>query len=163
MTAASEQIRKPNCGVVQVLGSRLTSQTSYFSLQQQQRPNKCLTWGAEQWRSQPKNLGGGKMFDFGRITLFCWEKRLSKHKITIFLKICWGQCLFAPPWLRLWRRTTWPQTQLANAPIRSKQACSFLRKMECFVATSDKVAFKKCKVHFLNFRTNNLNRIFSHF
>jgi len=37
-----------------------------------------------QWRSQPKNLGGGKMFDFRRITLFCLEKRLSKHKMTTF-------------------------------------------------------------------------------
>jgi len=33
-----------------------------------------------QWRSQPRNLGGAKMFDFRRITLFCLKKRLSKHK-----------------------------------------------------------------------------------
>ena len=26
------------------------------------------------------------MFDFRRITLFRWEKRFSKHKITIFSK-----------------------------------------------------------------------------
>ena len=26
------------------------------------------------------------MFDFRRITLFCLEKRLSKHKMTIFSK-----------------------------------------------------------------------------
>ena len=26
------------------------------------------------------------MFDFRRITLFCLEKRLSKHKITIYSK-----------------------------------------------------------------------------
>jgi len=37
-----------------------------------------------QWRSQPSNWGGGKMFDFRRITLFCLEKRLSKHKMTAF-------------------------------------------------------------------------------
>ena len=37
-----------------------------------------------QWRSQPQNWGGGKMFDFRRITLFCLEKRLSKHKMTAF-------------------------------------------------------------------------------
>jgi len=43
--------------------------------------------GSSQWRSQPKNLGGGpKMFDFRRITLFCLEKRLSKHKMAIFSK-----------------------------------------------------------------------------
>jgi len=38
-----------------------------------------------QWRNQAKNFvvknfGGFKMFDFRRITLFCLEKRLSKHK-----------------------------------------------------------------------------------
>ena len=37
-----------------------------------------------QWCSQPKNWGRGKMFDFRRITLFCLEKRLSKHKMTAF-------------------------------------------------------------------------------
>ena len=37
-----------------------------------------------QWRSQPKNWECGKMFDFKRITLFCLEKRLSKHKMTAF-------------------------------------------------------------------------------
>jgi len=30
------------------------------------------------------------MFDFRRLTLFCWEKRLSKHKMTIFSNIFWG-------------------------------------------------------------------------
>jgi len=33
-----------------------------------------------------KKFWGGKMFDFRRITLFRWEKRFSKHKITIFSK-----------------------------------------------------------------------------
>ena len=37
-----------------------------------------------QRRSQPKNWGCGKMFDFRRITLFCLEKRLSKQKMTAF-------------------------------------------------------------------------------
>jgi len=32
---------------------------------------------------------GAKMFDFRRITLFCMEKRFSKHKIYIFQKF-WG-------------------------------------------------------------------------
>ena len=30
------------------------------------------------------------MFDFRPIALFCLEKRLSKHKMTIFFKILWG-------------------------------------------------------------------------
>jgi len=37
------------------------------------------------------------MFDFRRITLFCLEKRLSKHKITIFSKNLRGHGPFAPP------------------------------------------------------------------
>jgi len=34
--------------------------------------------------ASPKILGGGKMFDFRRIALFCLEKRLSRHKMTIY-------------------------------------------------------------------------------
>jgi len=56
-----------------------------------------------QWRSQPKNFGGGKMFDFRRVTLFCLEKRFSKHKITIFSKN------FGGPWPH------WPPTRYAYA------------------------------------------------
>ena len=41
------------------------------------------------------------MFDFRRITLFCLEKRLSKHKMTIFSKNLGDYGLFCPPWLRL--------------------------------------------------------------
>jgi len=37
-----------------------------------------------------KIRGRAKMFDFRRITLFCLEKRLSKHKITIFCGGCHG-------------------------------------------------------------------------
>ena len=60
----------------------------------------------DQRRSQPKHLGGqkiwgAKMFDFRRVTLFCLEKRLSKHKMTIFSKN-WGVWLLCAPWLRLW-------------------------------------------------------------
>jgi len=53
-------------------------------------------------RSQPKNFGGTKMYDFMPITLFCLEKRLSKHKMTIFPKIFWGAMApLALLWLRL--------------------------------------------------------------
>ena len=41
------------------------------------------------------------MFDFRRITLFCLEKRLSKHKKTIFYKTLGGMAPWAHPWLRL--------------------------------------------------------------
>jgi len=50
-----------------------------------------------QWLSQLKNLGGTKMFGFRRITLFCLEKRLSKHKITIFSKHLGGMAPLTPP------------------------------------------------------------------
>jgi len=44
---------------------------------------------------------GGKMFDFKRITPFCLEKRLSKHKMTMFSKNLGVHGPFRPPWLRL--------------------------------------------------------------
>jgi len=50
-----------------------------------------------QWRSQPKNFWGVKMFDFRRITLFCFEKRLSKQKMTICSKIFLGGWSLWPP------------------------------------------------------------------
>ena len=46
----------------------------------------------------PKYLGGGKMFDFRQITLFCFKKkRLSKHKMTICSKNWGGHGPFGPP------------------------------------------------------------------
>jgi len=36
------------------------------------------------------------MFDFRRITLFCLEKRLSKHKMTIYSKHLGGHGPFGP-------------------------------------------------------------------
>jgi len=41
------------------------------------------------------------MFDFRRITLFCLEKALLKHKMTIFLKNLGRTMAPLPPWLRL--------------------------------------------------------------
>jgi len=50
--------------------------------------------------ARPK-IGGAKMFDFRRITLFCLENRLSKHKMTIFSKMLGRAMAPFPPWLRL--------------------------------------------------------------
>ena len=47
----------------------------------------------------PKKLGWPKSFDFRRVTPFCLEKRLSKHKMAIFSKNC-GSMAPLPPWLR---------------------------------------------------------------
>jgi len=46
--------------------------------------------------ASPNSFWGTKMFDFRRITLFCLEKRLSKHKMTIFSKNLGGMAPFAP-------------------------------------------------------------------
>ena len=46
----------------------------------------CWTAASEQWRSQPKNMGGGKMFDFRRIALFCLKKRSQSTKWLYVLK-----------------------------------------------------------------------------
>ena len=70
--------------------------------------NEHVVAGVGQWRSQPKNLEGGKKFgrakmlDFRRITLFCLEKRLSKHEMAIFSKKLGVHSPFGPPCLRLW-------------------------------------------------------------
>ena len=42
-------------------------------------------------------MGVAEMFDFSRITLFCLEKRLSKHKIPMFSKHFEGHGLFCFP------------------------------------------------------------------
>jgi len=48
--------------------------------------------------ASPKILVGGQMFDCRRIILFCLEKRLSKHKMTIFSKNLGGSTApLAPP------------------------------------------------------------------
>jgi len=39
------------------------------------------------------------MYDFMRIILFCLEKRLSKHKMTIFPRTKGGAWPLRPPWL----------------------------------------------------------------
>jgi len=53
-------------------------------------------------------FGGGKMFDFRRVPLFCSETQLSKHKMTIFTKNLGRGAAWPlwPPWLRLWCRFT---------------------------------------------------------
>jgi len=66
-----------------------------------------------QWRNQPKNLGGVKIFGgtkmlgFRRITLFCLEKRLSRHKKLYFPEIFWGHGPSGSPCLRLWYEAPW--------------------------------------------------------
>ena len=58
-----------------------------------------------QWRSQPRNCVGGEMFDFRLMTLFCLEKHLPKHKMTIFSKNFWEAWSLGPPLLRLCSHT----------------------------------------------------------
>jgi len=78
--------QKPNCMKLlpfRSLGRRFESVPCTQELHTSgAQTSSCF--GATQCRSQPKNFGGAKMFDFRRITLFCLENRLSKHKMTIF-------------------------------------------------------------------------------
>jgi len=70
-----------------------------------------------QWRSQPKNFWGAKMFDFRRITLFWLEKRLSKHKMTMFSKnLGVGMAPLPPLWLRL---CSYPQVKFLSEALRT--------------------------------------------
>jgi len=75
---------------------------SYILCIAQRRLDRVTTSGVASpkiWRG-PKKFGRAKMFDFRRMTLFCLEKRLSKHKITIFSKN------LGCPRLRLWLQQT---------------------------------------------------------
>jgi len=47
--------------------------------------------------ASPHNFGKAKIFDFREITLFCLEKRLSKHKMAIFSKHFGGHGPFGSP------------------------------------------------------------------
>jgi len=68
-----------------------------------------------QWRSQPKNFWGSQMFDFRRITLFCFEKCLSKHKMTIFsVNFLRGMAPLSPPGYAYALSKTKEQTQVAS-------------------------------------------------
>jgi len=48
-------------------------------------------------RKFAKKIGGAKIFDIRRITLFCLENRLSKHKMNMFFKNLGGHGPLAPP------------------------------------------------------------------
>ena len=54
-----------------------------------------------------QKIGGEEMFDFRRITLFCFENLLSKYKITTSWKKFRGHGPFGPPWLRLCLNHRW--------------------------------------------------------
>jgi len=56
----------------------------------------ALTQAVGSGVASPK-IGGVKMIDFRRITLFCVEKRISKHKMTIFSKNLGDHGPFRPP------------------------------------------------------------------
>ena len=77
-----------------------------------------------------------QMFNFRWITLFCLEKRLSKHKMTIFsTNLGGGMAPLALPWLRLCfgpplgRGRHWMQRCLEDKVINHfKQNCKLRRK-----------------------------------
>jgi len=75
--------------------------------------------------ASPKILRG--MFDFRRITLFCLEKRLSKHKMTRFSKnlgdpwplwpsrsYAYGHCSWMPPVATALPVTNWTTKAFAS-------------------------------------------------
>jgi len=85
---------------------------------------------SQQWRSQPKNLGGQKfggvkMFDFRRITLFCLEKRLFKAQNGYIFKKIGGHGPSGPPGyacdsqrnLSVIRKTQFQKTNIATSFI----------------------------------------------
>ena len=120
-----------------------------------------------QWRSQPKNLEGAKKFwgakvlDFRRITLFCLEKRLSKHKMTVFSKHlgCWGvMAPFAPPGYAcvLWSATFFAMGRCSHIDTKFRMqqdwALTFQRVFRKFAvqASTRKIKNQNCGVSFFS-------------
>jgi len=54
-----------------------------------------------------KILKGAKMFDYRRTTLFCSEKRLSKHKMTVFSEKLGGMAPLLPLATPMSKKTTY--------------------------------------------------------
>jgi len=81
--------------------------------------------GRAQWRSQPKNFGGAKVYDLRRITLFCLEKRFTKHIITIYFKNFEGRLApLPPPWLSLWpHRVTYKNWKPCQCRVDVFESC----------------------------------------
>jgi len=70
--------------------------------------------------ASPKIWGGGKMFDFRRIALFCLEKRISKHKMTKFSKYLGaGMAPLPPPGYASGSRDFFSQCRSGSAPAAS--------------------------------------------
>ena len=65
-----------------------------------------------------QKFGGGKMFDCRWITLFCLEKRLSKHKMTTFSKN------FGGTW------PLWPHGYVYVVRLLDQMQWAFFRKFE---------------------------------
>jgi len=86
--------------VMQNSGSVVVGNTGVVNatLRGYERGYKTVASPAQKF-GEGKKFGGAKMFDFWRITLVCLEKRLSKHKMTIFSKHFWGAWSLWPPWL----------------------------------------------------------------
>ena len=64
----------------------------------------------EQWRSQPRNLGGAKELGglkcliLGKYHYLLWKNASQCTKWLWFLKVLGGAWPLSPPWLRLWSR-----------------------------------------------------------
>jgi len=91
-SVARAKLTQATCGIKSASRSavRLYNVSQYYIVQCQGlarvKSVLCNVVASPKIWEGPKNLGGAKMLDFRRITLFCLEKRLSKHKITTFSK-----------------------------------------------------------------------------
>ena len=63
-----------------------------------------LQFNGEQWRSQPKNLGGGQNVRFWANNIILFRKTPLKAQNDYIFPKFGGHGPFGPPWLRLWRR-----------------------------------------------------------
>jgi len=96
--------------------------------------NKYQKHRSPQWRSQPKNFGGAKMFERRRIRPFCLEKRHSKGKMTIFSKNLRGMASLVPlatpmvlfvPLRKMIFQVLIAHVWLSTLAVNSKKHCLF--------------------------------------
>jgi len=70
-------------------------QNRVFFRERQRKIGDVRVWQSVAWGAQ--KFGECKMFDFRRVTLFCFEKRLSEQKMTIYFLKIWGHGPLATP------------------------------------------------------------------
>ena len=89
-------------------------------------------------------IWGAKIFDFRRITLFCLDKRFSKHKMTIFSKNLGGLWPLWPPLGYAYAFISTPGHHKNRRQSRSRGATSMWWNIDSISATNATIGVREC-------------------